>query len=117
MIRRPPRSTLFPYTTLFRSECASCGQDLCAHRAPAGLGSRVVTRSQLPAELAIRFGLVESSLLVESFGKVEGMRRPNRLLAQLFEEPVARTQDMLALGPVLGVPADVPDAHRGSQIH
>src|SRR5882762_3628272 len=30
MIRRPPRSTLFPYTTLFRSqpdeECAPCGQ-------------------------------------------------------------------------------------------
>src|SRR5437773_3968396 len=23
MIRRPPRSTLFPYTTLFRSSCAS----------------------------------------------------------------------------------------------
>src|ERR1035437_4085265 len=25
MIRRPPRSTLFPYTTLFRSEDAGCG--------------------------------------------------------------------------------------------
>src|SRR3712207_8898721 len=25
MIRRPPRSTLFPYTTLFRSRCASAG--------------------------------------------------------------------------------------------
>src|SRR5260221_6408965 len=25
MIRRPPRSTLFPYTTLFRSQC-SCGK-------------------------------------------------------------------------------------------
>src|SRR5437879_6678202 len=26
MIRRPPRSTLFPYTTLFRSlSCAGCG--------------------------------------------------------------------------------------------
>src|ERR1035437_2972339 len=24
MIRRPPRSTLFPYTTLFRSECPDC---------------------------------------------------------------------------------------------
>src|SRR3712207_8155561 len=24
MIRRPPRSTLFPYTTLFRSFCYSC---------------------------------------------------------------------------------------------
>src|ERR1043165_10173396 len=30
MIRRPPRSTLFPYTTLFRSVCsclAYCGRD------------------------------------------------------------------------------------------
>src|SRR3712207_8550088 len=26
MIRRPPRSTLFPYTTLFRSELAQFGQ-------------------------------------------------------------------------------------------
>src|SRR3712207_7753491 len=25
MIRRPPRSTLFPYTTLFRSRCSSVG--------------------------------------------------------------------------------------------
>src|SRR3712207_7067959 len=25
MIRRPPRSTLFPYTTLFRSLCLSAG--------------------------------------------------------------------------------------------
>src|ERR1043165_4243763 len=25
MIRRPPRSTLFPYTTLFRSTAAHCG--------------------------------------------------------------------------------------------
>src|SRR2546429_2890973 len=25
MIRRPPRSTLFPYTTLFRSRWLSCG--------------------------------------------------------------------------------------------
>src|SRR5256885_13255589 len=24
MIRRPPRSTLFPYTTLFRSACSCC---------------------------------------------------------------------------------------------
>src|SRR6266852_4183340 len=29
MIRRPPRSTLFPYTTLFRSLCSpSAGRDL-----------------------------------------------------------------------------------------
>src|SRR2546430_12136657 len=28
MIRRPPRSTLFPYTTLFRSLCAAASQGL-----------------------------------------------------------------------------------------
>src|SRR3989449_4995047 len=27
MIRRPPRSTLFPYTTLFRSHCLARGSD------------------------------------------------------------------------------------------
>src|SRR5690349_22247360 len=45
MIRRPPRSTLFPYTTLFRSpsrdEDADCLLALCqwalAQRDPAGL--------------------------------------------------------------------------------
>src|SRR2546426_10511539 len=26
MIRRPPRSTLFPYTTLFRSKCSIAGR-------------------------------------------------------------------------------------------
>src|SRR5438874_8838307 len=26
MIRRPPRSTLFPYTTLFRSRCATAAE-------------------------------------------------------------------------------------------
>src|SRR3712207_1923973 len=30
MIRRPPRSTLFPYTTLFRSSCASRSRDSLA---------------------------------------------------------------------------------------
>src|SRR2546422_8371696 len=33
MIRRPPRSTLFPYTTLFRSPCAS---GACRIRQDAG---------------------------------------------------------------------------------
>src|SRR2546429_9656469 len=32
MIRRPPRSTLFPYTTLFRSSCSAPG-----HCAEGGL--------------------------------------------------------------------------------
>src|SRR2546427_5835771 len=46
MIRRPPRSTLFPYTTLFRSPAASAflGHDGAA---PPGLGPgcRVAART------------------------------------------------------------------------
>src|SRR2546421_8432968 len=33
MIRRPPRSTLFPYTTLFRSSCAAAARQV-ARRIP-----------------------------------------------------------------------------------
>src|SRR2546427_8213751 len=36
MIRRPPRSTLFPYTTLFRSHARSERGNPCAHQAAAG---------------------------------------------------------------------------------
>src|SRR3712207_8492969 len=32
MIRRPPRSTLFPYTTLFRSEVDHAARRLAEHR-------------------------------------------------------------------------------------
>src|SRR5256885_13281214 len=39
MIRRPPRSTLFPYTTLFRSACA---------RALSSAAPRVVGSGQRP---------------------------------------------------------------------
>ena len=34
MIRRPPRSTLFPYTTLFRSRLAYCRVDIGAYEPP-----------------------------------------------------------------------------------
>src|SRR3712207_7288154 len=34
MIRRPPRSTLFPYTTLFRSAKASAGHSSTNHAIP-----------------------------------------------------------------------------------
>src|SRR5206468_5839098 len=32
MMRPPPRSTLFPYTTLFRSVCSYCGPASVVHR-------------------------------------------------------------------------------------
>src|SRR3989440_5959375 len=43
MIRRPPRSTLFPYTTLFRSRC------LRRRNCPSHLGRSSLTPRSLPA--------------------------------------------------------------------
>src|SRR2546427_6944301 len=40
MIRRPPRSTLFPYTTLFRSHIHRAFLESCAGRVGAGSGGR-----------------------------------------------------------------------------
>src|SRR2546422_3505606 len=40
MIRRPPRSTLFPYTTLFRSGPPSKTVTACACRAGIGYSTR-----------------------------------------------------------------------------
>src|SRR3712207_7069854 len=53
MIRRPPRSTLFPYTTLFRSTDIQTGQpaiDYC--RAAFESGKNVVMCNKGPVALA-----------------------------------------------------------------
>src|SRR3712207_8027920 len=47
MIRRPPRSTLFPYTTLFRS-CTGCGRSQFPRTDPAVI--MVVTAGDPGAE-------------------------------------------------------------------
>src|SRR5256885_4693409 len=50
MIRRPPRSTLFPYTTLFRSQAAGrvqCGQTPTGSRA-AQWGHHLLERQPRP---------------------------------------------------------------------
>src|SRR2546427_1157235 len=44
MIRRPPRSTLFPYTTLFRSLIAQRATENCAHRHAPRLPHQVQAR-------------------------------------------------------------------------
>src|SRR5436190_5731950 len=48
MIRRPPRSTLFPYTTLFRSgsgsQFSASGNTSCSPRATMSVGGRIGDR-------------------------------------------------------------------------
>src|SRR3712207_8770609 len=57
MIRRPPRSTLFPYTTLFRS---GLGLSIVRHLAGA-LGTSVAVRSRPGRGSVFEFGLPASS--------------------------------------------------------
>src|SRR2546430_8864758 len=46
MIRRPPRSTLFPYTTLFRSRATAFCYGIASHYLPNLSGQNTRTRSE-----------------------------------------------------------------------
>src|SRR2546427_8274163 len=54
MIRRPPRSTLFPYTTLFRSTRASAVPSRAGLRAPDKGPAYEQRRPRLPARTGTR---------------------------------------------------------------
>src|SRR3712207_8163697 len=69
MIRRPPRSTLFPYTTLFRSERGGAGDDdedadeldeahRCRSERPGAAGTRGRDRSRLAPRDTMRGGRI-----------------------------------------------------------
>src|SRR2546426_6372135 len=57
MIRRPPRSTLFPYTTLFRSPLDGRGEALQAPRVLGRLLARRRAEPDAPADLRHRVAL------------------------------------------------------------
>src|SRR2546427_8669406 len=56
MIRRPPRSTLFPYTTLFRSRADGAARRIEDHVEPSRLGleRRAVGPGRVRRPLALR---------------------------------------------------------------
>src|SRR3712207_7377950 len=56
MIRRPPRSTLFPYTTLFRSERHGVGERDGDAPEPVDAGDRVERASAQLRPLEVRAG-------------------------------------------------------------
>src|SRR2546429_3682164 len=63
MIRRPPRSTLFPYTTLFRSEVAGPGFSGCSAGEDARGALRMLRSEEHTSELQSRLHLVCRLLL------------------------------------------------------
>src|SRR5437899_7950967 len=61
MIRRPPRSTLFPYTTLFRSDNAELKAKVVQIVPAADSASRsFLVKIELPVDTRLRSGLLRS---------------------------------------------------------
>src|SRR3989454_12622930 len=83
MIRRPPRSTLFPYTTLFRS--------LCPPRR-IGIERRETPLQALPGRL--REGVLE--------GGAVGSRKFRQPALSQLEREVASARDLDGVGERLG---------------
>src|SRR5687768_540280 len=84
MIRRPPRSTLFPYTTLFRSITKMCTLPLLAGE---NVGSRFVVPTVAGSiDLVIQIALER-----------DGVRRVREIVAVRSEEHTSELQSRLHL--------------------
>src|SRR3712207_8335650 len=75
MIRRPPRSTLFPYTTLFRSPGTAQPPEPGLTRLPLGVGRRRAGDAHhrdrdLPAGLEVQVGDRKSTRLNSSHANI-----------------------------------------------
>src|SRR3712207_7458107 len=69
MIRRPPRSTLFPYTTLFRSESCTI---LCGETGKHSIEG--ISDGFVPGIFERHWGLVDGVFPVMSKESIEAMR-------------------------------------------
>src|SRR5258708_13126705 len=76
MIRRPPRSTLFPYTTLFRSRCAIDVQESLRTRNLAYPASR---------QMSFRIGITIGDV-VRSEEHTSELQSPDHLVCRLLLE-------------------------------
>src|SRR5258708_13177866 len=96
MIRRPPRSTLFPYTTLFRSD-----HDL--------VGQRVHQRAEIRDQLALARDLAvekirDAGALMRSEEHTSELQSPDHLVCRLLLEkkktnPYARSRQVTPFAP------------------
>src|SRR2546422_6823419 len=85
MIRRPPRSTLFPYTTLFRSP-----------KPPKGLDTDPTKAAVLLLDIDIKGGLgkVDGAALVRSEEHTSELQSRLHLVCRLLLEKKKQTKDI-----------------------
>src|SRR5256884_9744747 len=99
MIRRPPRSTLFPYTTLFRSIATN---KVTALIGPSGCGKSTLLRTLNRMHETVRGARLEGEIVLDGnsiFGQdVTSLRRrvgmvfqrPNPFPKSIFDNEIGR---------------------------
>src|SRR2546430_10684063 len=90
MIRRPPRSTLFPYTTLFRSP------RVAADAPPRRDRGRSVVSHRRSARVSLRPGLVLAAIFLRSEEHMSELQSQSNLVCRLLlEKKTTRTKLIL----------------------
>src|SRR3989449_4017595 len=107
MIRRPPRSTLFPYTTLFRSTLL--GQKVIDMAGPAANGARghvgLSADAPVPAVLAFkekfskRFGYVPDHNGIKGYTGVYAVKYATEKIGRFDRKLLAKTLHGLTIKP------------------
>src|SRR2546426_7447774 len=93
MIRRPPRSTLFPYTTLFRSETPdSVGESWFESYSARARGSRMALRT---ARHVMKLQRGSLNLALRSEEHTSELQSPCNLVCRLLLEKKKRAQELM----------------------
>src|SRR2546430_12767954 len=93
MIRRPPRSTLFPYTTLFRSLGSAMSLNLPAmQKATLSNGLKIVLAERHSAPVVNFSLLVESGYASRSEEHTSELQSQSNLVCRLLLEKKNRVQ-------------------------
>src|SRR5258706_6390219 len=87
MIRRPPRSTLFPYTTLFRSQILQLAHDRVLARAVQAEGRRVAV------------SLAVLAIVIRSEEHTSELQSLTNIVCRLLLEKKKRSIEIVALQP------------------
>src|SRR2546426_4638839 len=97
MIRRPPRSTLFPYTTLFRSRHEPCPLHVDSEPLAKGCGERGLHQEQATGDRDGHGRRAGEALLERSEEHTSELQSPCNLVCRLLLEKKKKMNKVLTM--------------------